>query len=437
MLTDLKDGRAGTAILPGDKGWGENPPIYVPPGDPAAVVRPETPEQVGEALRLAAADGLGVTIRSGGHGGRLFDNEGCLVIELSNFDGVEVDGTKVRVGAGALWGDVAKALAPHGLGLTSGDTKSVGVGGLTVGGGVGWMVREFGLAIDNLTGATVVLPSGEVVHASNDDNPDLFWALRGGGGNFGIVTTFEFDAHPLDGVVFGSLTYGVDATAEVLAGWRDVMREAPEKVNSTFMAMPAMGPGMQPSVQLIVFHPGRDVSDLEPVLVKLRALPGYVSEDISAKDYADALEDAHPFEGPMPVITGDTAFIDDLTDAAIDTLIGVHQSVAGILVLRYLRGAFNRVAPDATAWAHRSAEVMVMVAAFLPPGSPREQIDAIHEKWKPAQAYADGTYGNFAQEIGDDVIALMYPPATLKRLREIKRRYDPQNLLSRNQNIAP
>jgi FAD/FMN-containing dehydrogenase len=437
MLTDLRDGRAGTAVLPGDDDWGKNPPIYVPPGDPAVIVRPQTPEQVAAALRAATAEGIGVAIRSGGHGGRLFDNDGGMVIELSHFDGVEVDGTTVRVGAGALWGDVAKALAPHGLGLSSGDTKSVGVGGLTLGGGVGWMVREYGLAIDSLIAATVVLPSGEVVRATADENPDLFWALRGGGGNFGVVTSFEFEAHPLDGVVFGTLTYAVDKAPEVLKGWRNVMRAAPESFNSTFMAMPGMGPGMDPAVQVIVFHPGRDTAPVEPLLVQLRALAGYIAEDVGPKDYADALEDAHPFEGPMPVITGDTAFVDDLGDAAIDTLIGVHESVAGILVVRYLRGAFNRVPADATAWAHRDGEVMVMVAAFLPPGSPREQVDAIHAKWAPAAEYANGTYGNFSQEIGDDVIAQMYPPATLKRLREMKRRYDPQNLLSRNQNILP
>jgi FAD/FMN-containing dehydrogenase len=437
MLTDLRDGRAGTALLPGDKGWGENPPIFVPPGEVAVVVRPETAEQVAEALKTAAAEGVGVAIRSGGHGGRLFDNDGGMVIELTHFDGIEVDGTTVRVGAGAIWGDVAKALAPHGLGISSGDTKSVGVGGLTLGGGIGWMVREYGLAIDSLVGATVVLPSGDIVRASADENPDLFWALRGGGGNFGVVTTFEFEAHPLDGVVFGTLTYGVDRTAEVLRGWRDVMRGAPEAFNSTFMAMPGMGPGMEPSVQVVVFHPGRDLAAVEPLLAKLRALPGHVSESVAPKDYADALEDAHPSEGPMPVITGDTAFIDDVSDEAIETLVGVHGSVGGILVLRYLRGAFNRIPADATAWGHRDAEVMVMVAAFLPPGAPRDQIDAIHAKWHPAQEFATGTYGNFAQEIGDEVIAQMYPPATLKRLRELKRRYDPQNLLSRNQNIAP
>ena len=234
-----------------------------------------------------------------------------------------------------------------------------------------------------------------------------------------------------------SSKHAVDAASQVLTGWRDVMRGAPEKFNSTFMAMPGMGPGMQPSVQVLVFHPGRDVAAIESLLVPLRALPGYLSEDVRPRDYADALDDPHPFDGPMPVITGDTAFVDDLTDAAIDSLAAVHEAIAGIFVVRYLRGAFNRVAADATAWGHRSAEVMVMVAAFLPPGSPRDQIDAIHAKWAPAQGYTNGTYGNFAQEVGDSVIELMYPPATLTRLRELKRRYDPKNLLSRNQNIVP
>lgn len=437
MIEELRDGRAGTALLPGDPGWGENPPVYLPPGDPAVVVRPETAEQIAAALRFAAGAGIGVAIRSGGHGGRLFDNDGGMVIELTHFDGVEVDGTRVRVGAGALWGDVAAALASHGLGITSGDTKSVGVGGLTLGGGIGWMVREHGLAIDSLVGVEVMLPSGERVQASADEHPDLFWALRGGGGNFGVVTVFEFEAHPLDGVVFGTLTYDIAHLAEVLTGWREVMRGAPEQFNSTLMGMPGMGPGMEPSVQVVVFHPGREVATVEPLLAQLRALPGYLREDIGVKDYADALEDPHPFDGPVPVITGDTAFIDDLGDAAVETLVGVHESVGGILVLRYLRGAFNRVPADATAWAYRDAEVMVMVAAFLPPGAPRDHIDAIHAKWVPALQHVYGTYGNFAQEIGDEVVALMYPPATLQRLREVKRRYDPQNLLSRNQNIVP
>jgi FAD/FMN-containing dehydrogenase len=438
MIDELRDGRAGTAVLPGDDGWGANPAIYPPPGTPAAVVRPTTPEQVGEALRFAEAAGIGVGVRSGGHGSGRFDIDGGLVIELSEFAGVDVDGTTVRIGGGALWGDVATVLARYDLGITSGDTKSVGVGGLTLGGGVGCLVREHGLALDSLIAAEVVLASGEVVTASADEHSDLFWALRGGGGNFGVVTTFVFEAHKLDGVVFGTLTYRVDAAADVLKGWRDIMREAPEQLNSTFLVMPAMGPGMEAAAQVIVLHPGRVVATVEPHLEKLRALPGYVSEDISARDYADALEDPHPFEGDPPTITGDNGFADDLSDAAIDALLVAHASLAaGVLMVRYLRGAYNRVPADATAWAARDAEAMLMLAAFLPPNAPRELIDGVHAAWKPVLAHVSGTYGNFAQEVGDEMTTLMYPPATLTRLREVKRTYDPQNLLSRNHNVVP
>ncbi len=439
MIDELRDGRAGTAVLPGDSDWGANPPIYPPPGDPVAVVRPETPQQVGEALRFAAAEGLGVAIRSGGHGSGHFDIDGGMVIELSKFKNVEVDGSTVRIGGGATWGEVAATLAQHGLALTSGDTKSVGVGGLALGGGIGWLVRQYGLAFDNLIGAEVVLASGEVVTASADENPDLFWALRGGGGNFGVVTTFVFEAHPLDGVVFGTLTFAVEGAADVMKGWRDVMREAPETFNSTFLVMPAMGPGMEAAAQIIVLHPGRDLAAAEPQLARLRELPGYRTEDIAAKDYADALDDPHPFpEGEMPTITGDNGFAADLSDQAIDALVAAHASLAaGVLMVRYLRGAYNRVAADATAWAHRDAEAMLMLAAFLPPNSPRELIDGVHATWQPVMGFTAGTYGNFAQEAGDAMTSLIYPPATLERLREVKRTYDPQNLLSRNHNVVP
>ncbi|HTL40734.1 MAG TPA: FAD-binding oxidoreductase [Pseudolysinimonas sp.] len=437
MLSDLRDGRAGTALLPDDPGWGENPPIYPPAGTATAVVRPETAQQVAEALSFAAAEGMPVAVRSGGHGSGRFSVEGALVIELSHLAGVEVGGTTVRIGAGAVWGDVAAALGAHGLALSSGDTKSVGVGGLTLGGGVGWFVRQYGLAFDSLIAAEVALPSGEVVTASATEHPDLFWALRGGGGNFGVVTTFVFEGHPLDGVVFGTLDFDPANLREMLAGWRDVMREAPEPFNSTALAMPAMGPGAEPATQLIVIHPGRDVAVIEPLLERLRAVPGYRGEDIAPRDYADTLDEAHPFPGEPPTITGDNGFIDDFGDDAIEALAGVHAAIGGVLMLRYLRGAFSRVPADATAWAHRGAEVMAMVAAFLPPAAEREAVDAVHAKWAPAGPYATGTYGNFSQEAGQAVTELMYPPATLERLREVKRRYDPQNLLRANHNIVP
>lgn len=437
MLSELRDGRAGTAVLPGDAEWGENPPIYPPAGEPGAVVRPETPEQVAAALRTAADEGVGVVVRSGGHGGGAFESSGVIVIELSRFTGIEVDGSRVQIGAGAVWGDVATALAPHGLALSSGDTKSVGVGGLTLGGGVGWMVREHGLAIDSLVEAEVVLPSGDIVTASTSENSELFWALRGGGGNFGVVTTFVFEAHPLDGVVFGTLDVDPAELPAALRGWRDVMRTAPEQFESTFLAMPAMGPEMPAGVQIIVLHPGRHLSAVEPVLARLRALPGYRSEDLGVREYHDALDDAHPFEGDPPTIVGANGFAADFDDDLVGTVVGVHEAMGGVLMVRYLRGAYNRVPADATAWAHRDAEVMIMCAAFLPPHAPQSDVAGMLTTWDPLLTRTTGTYGNFVQRVGDDVTALMYPPATLARLRRVKRTYDPQNLLRRNHNVAP
>jgi FAD/FMN-containing dehydrogenase len=423
--------------MPGDPGWGENPAIYPPSGDPVVVVRPETPEQVAAALRFAADEGLGVAIRSGGHGGRLFDNDGGMVIELQHFDGIEVEGRTVRVGAGAVWGDVALALAPHGLAVSSGDTKSVGVGGLTLGGGVGWLVRTQGLAIDSLVGATVVVPSGEVLHASADENSDLFWALRGGGGNFGVVTEFVFEAHPLDGVVFGHVQYDAGRLGEALRGWRDVLRDAPEQLNSSFLAMPAMGPEMPAATSATVIWAGRDAVAAEPWLARLRDVAGYLSDDVKPIDYADSLDEPAHFDGPAPTIVGANAFCDDLSDAAIEAMVAAHTAIGGVFMVRYLGGAYNRVPADATAWACRDAEAFVMAAGFLPPGADRAAQDGVRAKWSPALEFTHGTYGNFADDIGDATLALMYPPATLERLREVKRRYDPGNLLSRNQNIVP
>jgi FAD/FMN-containing dehydrogenase len=438
MLTDLRDGRAGTALYPGDDGWGANPPAYVPPGDPALEVLPETEEQVAEALRFAAAEGVGVAIRSGGHGGRLFDQDGGLVLNMKNFAGIAVDGTTVRVGPAAIWGDVALALAEHGLGLSSGDTKSVGVGGLALGGGVGWLVRTQGLAMDSLIGATVVVPGGEILRASADENPDLFWGLHGGGGNFGVVTELVFQAHPLDGVVFGHVHFETGKLGDALRGWRDVMRDAPDELNGSFLAMPSMAPEMPAATMLTVIWAGRDAAAAEPWIARLREIPGYVSDDVAPIDYPDSLDEAPPhMDGPAPTIVGANAFVDDFSDAAIDALMQAHAGVGGVFMVRYLGGAYGRIPADATAWAAREAEAFVMVAGFLPPGAERAAQDAVRAKWAPALPFVHGTYGNFADDIGEAVIALMYPPATLERLREMKRRYDPQNLLSRNQNIVP
>ena len=203
-LTTLRDALGADTLLPGDAGYEAVRPAYFGVGDPAAIVHPTTPEQVADALRLAQEHGLPVSVRSGGHGAKAFPNPDGLVIDMSGFDSIEVlpDGA-VRVGSGATWGAVADALAPHGLVITSGDTRNVGVGGLALGGGMGWLVRSVGLTIDILEAVELVTVDGRQLTASAESEPELFWALRGGGGNFGVVTHFTFRPAALSAVVGG------------------------------------------------------------------------------------------------------------------------------------------------------------------------------------------------------------------------------------------
>jgi len=274
-LTTLRDATDAEILLPGDAAYDELRPVYAGAGDPAVIVRPRTTGQVADALRLAREHGLPVSVRSGGHGAKAFPNPDGLVIDMAAFDSVEVNGDgTVRVGTAATWGEVADALAPHGLVVTSGDTRDVGVGGLALGGGMGWLVRSVGLTIDIVEAVELVVPDGRVLTASADSEPELFWALRGGGGNFGVVTRFTFRASKLEAVVGGHITLALDDLGAALRAWRDVMRAAPDELTTAFLALPAMEPGADPSAQLVVCYAGGDEAAGRAAIAPLLELPG-------------------------------------------------------------------------------------------------------------------------------------------------------------------
>ena len=215
-------------------------------------MRPTSPQEVGAALRWATEAGVDVAVRSGGHGSWA-PLPGGLLVDLAAFTRVEVDDDDVvRVGGGAVWGDVAEAIAPRGLVLSSGDTRSVGVGGSTLGSGVGWLVRSVGLAADQLVGVQLVTADGGVVTASEDENPELFSALRGGGGNFGVATRLDFRATRLGHVVFGTAPVDGDDLPATIVGVRDAMRAAPRELVVTLVSLPPMGPGTAPAPTLQV-----------------------------------------------------------------------------------------------------------------------------------------------------------------------------------------
>ncbi|MGW9631176.1 FAD-binding oxidoreductase [Agromyces sp. NPDC055520] len=435
LLSDLKERVPGRAHGPGASEYDAGRTVFAGIGEPEAVVRPRTAAEVAAAVAVAAAAGLSIAVRSGGHG--LLPVDDGLVVDLAGFTAIEVaaDGV-VAVGGGARWGDVAAALAPHGLGISSGDTRDVGVGGLALGGGIGWLVRGQGLAIDALREVELVTAAGDVLTVNATSHPELFWALRGGGGNFGVATRFTFQAIPADGLVGGHVRFDRSDVPAVLRAWRDVMRAGPDELNSSLMLMPPFGPEMPGGPQLGVALQGSE-AQLRELLAPLLDLPSVVEVSLAPTAYGELLEDAPPGRPPF-LFVGGNGFVPDVSDALLDAVSAAYaRDVPTMVLLRALGGAFSRVAPDATAIAQRDAEALLIVNGVLPADASPELVAAAKVGSDAALAFTSGVYGNFAAEFDDEVTAAMYPPATLERLRRVKAEVDPGNAFRHNHNIVP
>jgi FAD/FMN-containing dehydrogenase len=443
-LSTLKSAITGQVLTPGDDDYLAAATVAKGPGSPVAVVRPADAADVSTAVAFARDAGLELSVRSGGHDslGRS-TNDGGLVIDLRSLADITVDGDLVTVGGGAVWGDVAAALAPHGLALSSGDTKTVGVGGLTLGGGVGWFVRLWGLAIDSLESAEVVLADGRVVTASATSEPDLFWAIRGGGGNFGVVTRFTFRAHPLpDGVVSGAIDLAPDADLAVaFTAWRDALRSAPEQLTTTYMGLPSFGEGIPPVSQIVYVWADGDVDAAAAAIAPLTQIPGVTGHTIARMPYADVLMEEQPdaaeVDAPAISMVDENGFAARFDDELIAELAAVKRELGEtVLMVRLLGGAYGRVAPDATAWGYRDTEAWIISVAFFPEGEIFDaQAPRVRQLWTRLDRWLSGMYGNFSTR--PDAVERMYPPATLARLRSIKAAYDPGNLFHRTHNVTP
>jgi hypothetical protein len=429
----------GKIILPNDPEYAVASSSMMRTGTPQLIVLPHTSQDVVAAIKFAKDNTLVISVRSGGHSGAGWStNDGGIIIDLSAFNSIDVldDETGfVRIGTGARWEEVALALEPFGLAISSGDTKSVGVGGLTLGGGIGWMVRKYGLAIDSLVAAEVVTAQGEIIRTSAESHPDLFWAIRGGGGNFGVVVNFEFKAHKVAGVTAGSIQYGLDQLSQVLTGWRDAMRQAPRELTTSLLLLPQMGENPGAIIIMCCFaSPDQAVANsaLEPLL----NLGTVLKQDISVKPYAKILEEAHPPAG-MRVVSKN-AFVPQISDDLIMALTQFHtKHPQNFVLLRHLAGAFSEVSPDATAFAHRQSEALIIVPFFLPAQATPQDIQTSLQPWKILEPFTKGSYVNFQSERDSKSIEEAYPSKTLARLAEIKRTYDPENIFNQNYNISP
>ncbi|TDD95367.1 FAD-binding oxidoreductase [Actinomadura rubrisoli] len=426
-------------LRPGDEDYPESAAILFADGTPDLVVRPRDAAGVAAALRYAADTGLAVTVRSGGHSmaGLSTSTDGMIIDTRRINDARLLDPAsgRVRVGAGATWGAVAAALSPHGLGLTAGDTKQVGVGGLTLGGGIGWMVRRHGLAIDSLAAVRLVTADGRLIGADAVEHADLFWALRGGGGNFGVAVGFDFIAQPITSVHFGTISYQAGDLPGLIACWRDLMRAADEKLTTTLSFMPAM-PGHPAGVTLTCCYAGSDGGEAEQALRPFRALAPVISDGIRPMPYAEVLEDAGPLPPGLRMEVRNTFFstLDDTRVAAVDEL---FTGGGAALSLRSMGGAAARVSPNATAFAHRDAEVMVAAAFLIPDAAPPGLLDQALHRWSQVSALGSGAYVGFLGSAEPADVAAAYPPDTYRRLAEVKRRYDPGNVFRRTHNVLP
>lgn len=438
-IDDLPAAVRGIAIRPGDPEWDAARRFHSGIGEPALIVRASSVDDVRAAVGLARAEGLDIMVRGGGHSawGSL---PGGVTIDLAALSDVSVAGTRVRVGGGAQWGAVARALAPHGLGVSSGDTASVGVGGLTLGGGIGLMVRAWGLACDQLVGVQLVTAGGEVVEASDATHPELMWALRGGGGNFGVVTRFDFEAHRLEGVVTAELGFDGDARP-VLRAMRDVMAAAPRELTLTYMDVPAMDPSAPAGASIVAVWAGTEEDRARDALSALLAAPGVVERALGVRRYPDVLMETPEYdpETPMPGFVGGNTLLRALDDEAIERLASFRETQpASVLFLRSLGGAYADVPREASAFPARDATWFAMAGAFDVPGllDDRSRARALVD-WAAIERRGAGVYGNFTTSTDRGWAERMYPPHTMARLQTVKRQWDPGNLFRRNHNVSP
>jgi alkanesulfonate monooxygenase SsuD/methylene tetrahydromethanopterin reductase-like flavin-dependent oxidoreductase (luciferase family) len=427
------DGLPGslTAVEPGDYAYAKVRSTYMRGGAPGLVIQPTTADEVAEALAFARDQAVPLAVRSGGHGisGRS-TNDGGIVIDLSKMRAITVLSEAdrlVRVEPGARWKDVAAALAPHGWALTSGDYGGVGVGGLATAGGIGWLARERGLTIDHLRAADIVLADGSCLHLSDRSHPDLFWAVRGAGANFGVVTSFEFEVDEVGEVGFGQFVYDAGDPADLLFRWGAAMEAAPRDVTTNLI----MGPPRQGRSLAQVY--GVVHSDTPQVIIDrltpIASVAPLLDQQVQLVPYAGVMNvpDApHDGQGDPVARSG---LIEHLTPefcAAAARLIA--SGTVYFFQIRSVGGAVSDVPDDATAYSHRSANFSVV--AF---GASRPRLDAA---WEELAAHYQGLYLSFETDRRPERIAEAWPPATLARLRALKQQCDPENVFRDNFNIA-
>ena len=449
----FKSSLRGNLIQQGDASYDDTRKVYNAMIDkrPAFIARCVDTADVIAAVNFGREHDLLIAVRGGGHNGAgLGSCDGGLVIDLSPMKGIRVDpaaGT-VRVEGGCVWGDVDHATHPFGLAVPTGFISSTGVGGLTLGGGVGYLTRRYGLTIDNLLGVDMVLADGRFVTANMNENSDLFWAVRGGGGNFGVVTSFLFQGQPAGPIVYGGpIFWPLEHAAKVMRFWRDLILTGPEELNGWFGFHTVPPVGMFPQehhlkkMAVITWCYTGDLDHAEQVFKSIREVAP------AAMDFAGPI----PFPALQSLFDGlyppglqwywNADFVTDLTDEAVDLHFQYANqlpSVHSTMHLYPINSAVHRVGNNDTAWGYRDANfVQVIVGVDPDPANNSRTIAWSKEYWRKMHPYsAGGAYVNMMMDEGQERVIAAYRD-NYARLAKVKAKYDPQNLFRVNQNIKP
>jgi FAD/FMN-containing dehydrogenase len=452
VVEALRSRVTGDVITPDDAEYDEARRVYNAMIDrrPAAVVRCDGPSDVAAAVRIAGDSGLDLSVRGGGHSAPGFGtNDGGIVVDLSLLQAVEVDPARrtARAGGGCTWKGFNEATHAHGLATTGGIIGSTGIGGLTLGGGIGYLARKCGLTCDNLQSAEVVTAGGETVVASEEENADLFWALRGGGGNFGAVVTFEYRLHPLDQVYGGPVVYPADRAEDVMRFYREYILNAPEELGG-FLGLHLAPP--------LPFLP--EQWHFKHVCLMVLCWSGPLEQGEKAvRPFLEAAEPIACQLGPMPYPALNVAF-DDLLPKGLqhywkasfarelsDGAIKVHSehgakvpSIQTAVHLYPIDGAVQRVAADDTAFAYRDVAFSPVIAGMWENPADNERniawVRRYHDALRPYSV--EGGYINFMDSDDQDRVHDNYR-GNYARLASIKAKYDPKNVFHVNQNIQP
>jgi FAD/FMN-containing dehydrogenase len=446
LFAALADRISGSVLTPRDAGYESARTVHNGLIDrrPAVIVRCRTTNDVVEALALARRTGLEVSVRGGGHNaaGRAV-TDGGVMIDLAEMKAISVDPARATatVQGGVTWAELNDAAGAHGLAVTGGAVSTTGVAGYTLGGGLGWLMAKYGLAADNLLAVELVTAEGDVLRVDGTSHPDLFWALRGGGGNFGVATSFTFRLRKVGTIVGGLIAHPIDAAPELLRFYRDAVASSPDDLTVFAGLVHAPDGSGTKLAALVVFHTGnaeqaeRDLEPFKtwgsPVVVDVGPMPYPVMNTILDAGFPSGSLNywLSRFTRGLP---------DELIDTAVERFATVPSPMTAIL-FEHFHGAVTRVGPTETAVPHRDEGWNLLIpSVWIDPADNAKNIAWTRDTFAALRPYfADGRWLNYlGDDQADDAIRAAYGP-NYDRLREIKRRYDPENVFHLNHNITP